>query len=314
MNFPHLVNAPHRGTDLRTWLEGHAGHVDEALAGAGAILLRGFDVTSAEQFHDLATVPLGPLMQYVEGASPRAARGEGVYTSTEYAADLTVSMHNELSYSHRWPARVAFFCRVPAADGGHTPIADSRRLYQRLAARGLLPDTVQYRRRMPPDKGFGLSWPTVFGTTNQQAVNEYCRDAEIDATWLPDGTLITRQVRPTAVVHPVTGDKVWFNQAHQWHPSNSGPESEAALRELFGDELPMDARAGDGTPLAPAALDAIREAYEQETTSFAWKAGDVMIIDNMLSAHGRTPFTGDREVLVAMGTPVSLADVKQVAA
>jgi hypothetical protein len=35
-----------------------------------------------------------------------------------------------------------------------------------------------------------------------------------------------------------------------------------------------------------------------------------MLIDNLLSAHGREPFRGDRQVMVAMGEPVSLADCR----
>jgi hypothetical protein len=32
----------------------------------------------------------------------------------------------------------------------------------------------------------------------------------------------------------------------------------------------------------------------------AWRAGDVLILDNLLAAHGRMPFTGKRKVLLAM--------------
>jgi hypothetical protein len=31
-----------------------------------------------------------------------------------------------------------------------------------------------------------------------------------------------------------------------------------------------------------------------------WVAGDVLLIDNVLVAHGRRPFEGSRRVLVAM--------------
>jgi hypothetical protein len=31
-----------------------------------------------------------------------------------------------------------------------------------------------------------------------------------------------------------------------------------------------------------------------------WRRGDLLLIDNMLTAHGRRPCTGDRRVLVAM--------------
>ena len=34
--------------------------------------------------------------------------------------------------------------------------------------------------------------------------------------------------------------------------------------------------------------------------SISWERGDVAVIDNMLASHGRTPFDGERRVLVAM--------------
>jgi len=33
---------------------------------------------------------------------------------------------------------------------------------------------------------------------------------------------------------------------------------------------------------------------------FSWQQGDIMVIDNILTMHGRKPFQGDRQVLVAM--------------
>lgn len=56
-------------------------------------------------------------------------------------------------------------------------------------------------------------------------------------------------------------------------------------------------------------LDHIRRAYEVETYRFQWQRGDVLLLDNMLvshsHSHSRTPFTGKRQVLVAMGMPFS---------
>lgn len=314
MDFPFLVERPSGARDLKTWLQEHTGQVDAILAGPGAILLRGFDVQGTGDFQDLIGVPLGSLMQYVEGASPRVALGAGVYTSTEYSPELTVALHNELSYSHRWPARVAFYCRTPPEWGGQTPIADSRKVFQRVTEEGLarLPVTVRYLRRMHDGKGFGVGWPTVFAAHDRPAVELYCREANIQFEWLADGGLRTSQVRPAAIVHPSTREKVWFNQAHQWHPSNSGDESEAALRELFDEDLPMNAVLSEIGDTDRATLEAVRAAFRAELVAFDWQAGDVMILDNMLTAHGRTPFSGHREVFVAMGKPVRLTDVEQV--
>ncbi|MCX4481722.1 TauD/TfdA family dioxygenase [Streptomyces cellulosae] len=314
MPFPQVIDHPPADGNLHVWLQRNSDRVDRALATTGAVLLRGFQVRTAEEFHEAAVVALGPLMPYLEGASPRSPLGGGVYTSTEYAADQVIPLHNELSYSSRWPGRLAFYCKTPATTGGETPIADSRRVYERITITStqLPPTQVRYLRHMHDGKGPGVGWPTVFDTTDPARVEEHCRRSRIDITWLSDGALRTSQIRPAAIVHPQSGDRVWFNQAHQWHPSNGGPEVEALWRELYGNELPMHATTADGQELPPALLSRIRAAYEAETTTFAWHAGDVLLLDNMLTAHGRTAYTGPREVLVAMGRPVALADVEEV--
>ena len=38
-----------------------------------------------------------------------------------------------------------------------------------------------------------------------------------------------------------------------------------------------------------------------EAVTFSRQRGDVLVLDHMLTAHGRRPFTGARRVLVAMG-------------
>jgi hypothetical protein len=52
-------------------------------------------------------------------------------------------------------------------------------------------------------------------------------------------------------------------------------------------------------------LDELREAYHRETVTFPWHKGDVLLLDNMLAAHGRSPYTGPRNILVGMAEPVS---------
>jgi len=45
--------------------------------------------------------------------------------------------------------------------------------------------------------------------------------------------------------------------------------------------------------------------YQQEAVIFPWQAGDILMLDNMLTSHGRKPFVGARKVLVGMAEPFS---------
>ena len=95
---------------------------------------------------------------------------------------------------------------------------------------------------------------------------------------------------------------VWFNQAHLFHISSLQPEvKDNLLAVLNEDELPRNTYYGDGKPIEDSVLEEIRHIYQQETVCFPWKSGDVLLLDNLLTAHGRLPFDGSRQVVVAMG-------------
>jgi alpha-ketoglutarate-dependent taurine dioxygenase len=108
-------------------------------------------------------------------------------------------------------------------------------------------------------------------------------------------------VNPAVAIHPVTGEKVWFNQAHLFHVSSLRPEVRESLLSVCGeDDLPRNAYYGDGSPLEEDVLQFIREVYESEKFHFEWQKNDLLLVDNMLFTHGRQPFSGDRKVLVGM--------------
>jgi alpha-ketoglutarate-dependent taurine dioxygenase len=79
------------------------------------------------------------------------------------------------------------------------------------------------------------------------------------------------------------------------------PELQRILTSAFeAKDLPNNTYYGDGSAIEPAVLDELRAAYEQEQVTHTWQSGDLLMLDNMLVAHGRTPFSGPRNVVVGM--------------
>ena len=72
------------------------------------------------------------------------------------------------------------------------------------------------------------------------------------------------------------------------------------LKVLGEDALPSNATFGNGTPITTGELDEVRRAYRATEVVNPWQQGDLLILDNILVAHGRKSFHGPRRVLVAM--------------
>ncbi|MGH9568207.1 MAG: TauD/TfdA family dioxygenase, partial [Candidatus Angelobacter sp.] len=230
-----------------------------------------------------------------------------VYTSTEYPQEHMIAMHNEFSYGTTWPMKIWFFCELAAQKGGQTPIANSSEVYRRLNRKIIERFTqkkVMYVRNY--GSGIDLPWQTVFQTESRAEVEEYCRAAPIEWQWLEGDRLKTWQVREAVTQHPQTGQMLWFNQAHLFHLSNLETDVQQSLLETFSEEnLPRHAWYGDGSPIETEFLDEIRRVYAEVAVEFDWQHGDVLLLDNMLVAHGRNPYSGARRILVAMAEPHS---------
>jgi alpha-ketoglutarate-dependent taurine dioxygenase len=288
---------------LLDWCDHARGELDADLHRHGAVLLRGFDVPDTAAFNRVAATLGGSLKQYVGGDSPRREVGENIYTSTEFPPDVEIYLHNEMSYSNWYPARVFFFCDTPPGGGGHTQIGDSRRILRgiapavaaRFAERG-----IAYLQNLHGGSGVGKSWQETYRTDERAAVEAHCRANGVDFRWTPHG-LFTRTARAAVIAHPVTGERVWFNQADQFHALAPGcrvdPQDAARYAR---DDWPCHATYGDDSEIAVEDLMEIRRAGAAEEVLFPWQQGDVLMLDNLLAAHGRKPYTGARRILVAL--------------
>jgi amino acid adenylation domain-containing protein len=296
--------------DLAAWIRNNLELVKTNLSRYGGILFRGFNQPSRADFENCLDATSTPLMNYIEGATPRIELGEKVYTSTEYPAELSIALHNELNYVITWPMKIFFYCVQPALEQGETPIADVRLVLKHLdpKIRQRFIDKGWMLLRNFGD-GVSLPWQTSFRVQTRAELEDYCRRSRIEYTWKEGDHLRTRQTRPAVTRHPQTGEALWFNHVAFWHISSLQPKVREAMVAMYREEdLPYNTYYGDGTKIEDSVVEEIREAYRAHTIAFPWQAGDFLMLDNMLAAHGRSPFKGERKILTAMGEPFTRTD------
>lgn len=269
----------------------------------GALLFRGFDVTTPAQFNLLCKLLADDLLAYTERSTPRSHVEGNVYTSTEYPPEATIPLHCEMAYTRQWPSYLWFYSHIAADEGGATPICDARKVYDAISSetRRRFEDTggVMYVRNFR--KGIDLSWQEVYGVQTESDLEAYCAEHNIDFEWRAGGVLRTRAVAQAFIEHPQTGARAWFNQAHLFHVSNLDAAIRKFLISKFGEDgLPRNSYYGDGSVIESEVLSEIRAAYAAAEVAFPWQRGDVLMVDNMAVSHGRHPFKGERKTFVAM--------------
>jgi len=290
------------------WAKENKKQINELIQKNGAVLLRGININGSKVFASfIKEIFDSELLNYTYRSTPRTGFRGNIYTATEYPSTEIIQQHNENSYANAWPNRIGFFCMLPAEKGGETPIADSRQVYK------CIPSNIRHKFE---SKGIlyirnysevDLPWTEVFQTQDKLEVERFCHENNIFFEWRDNGRLRTKQLNPATLAHPVTGEKVWFNQAHLFHISNLELDIAKAMLNSFGiDELPRNVFYGDGSEIEESDLTVIRQAYEDSKIAFKWEKGDLLLLDNVLFSHGREPFVGARKVLVGMSNPNSV--------
>jgi len=312
---PRLANDIQRASD---WVREYRRELDHIMLTYGAYVLRNFPVADTASFDSLIGSYDSAAMNYSGGATLRGTVAGRIYEATRVPSDMRLPLHQEMSYLPHWPGRLSFYCHVAPATGGETIVGDMRaagavippEFFNAVAERGVL-----YRRnfrdesvkRHPALDAIHRTWQHAFLTDDKAVAEAGCANMGLQYQWNDDGSLTTEFRTAGVIEHPATGEPVWFNQiAAQTMRTKAeriyGPAIMALIEEWYpaGGMRPNETWFADGGAIDRADIAAVYDALDAVTVAFPWRAGDVMVLDNVLTAHGRNPYTGERDVQVAL--------------
>jgi len=293
--------------NLASWVRENKEAVEDGLIRHGGILFRGFPVYTIKEFDEFMKCWNTEPLPYMFRSSPRKELDEkvkNIYQSTIYPADRNIVLHNESSYSRVWGMKIAFCCIQPAEEGGETPLADSRQvlrdidpeLVEKFRAKG-----VKYRRNL--SRGLGMPWTEVFQTEDRKEVAHICKKNGIDFQFNGDDVVIEWS-KPAVYEHPVSGEATWFNHVLFFHKFSRFEELDLGPDDLLPPEyLSSESFYGDGTEIGYEEYLNIRQAFQRNTVAIPYRKGDIFLLDNMLTAHGRNPYKGERIIATATIEP-----------
>lgn len=304
---PLIVNAPTQNTDICEWLKHEKDSLEQTLADYGAVLYRGFNPIDAQQLGDLVKEVSSQEFVGTEESSPRSQIAGNVYTSTNYRSDQEIFPHNENSYKKSFPMKLFFYCAKPSEEGGETPIVDCRSVFQKLdpaVKQKFVEKKWMYVRNF--GNGIGIPWEEAFNTSERSVVEQYCRDEDIQFEWIGKESLRTRQVREPILRHPLTGELSWFNHITFFNIATLEERIRESLLSICEiEDLPHNTYYGDGTPIEAPVMRHLQQAYKSETIVWKWQKGDLIIIDNLLTAHARKSYKGERSIMLAQADPTA---------
>ncbi len=238
----------------------------------GSILFRGFGVLDPPAFRRWVAAFGAPVLE---------PWGSSCVLGTEAAVPGSGApapggvLHQAYAHTPRWPAKLWLHC--PAAHGPESlQLADGRDIWQRLP---------EGARRLFSERELVYEYELQTGASKLEPLLVRLRARGLRCEPTPAG-ISASQSGPVVLADAVTAELSWFNQVHLF----ASPQLEApgTLRwcDAAGRRWSASVRLADGSGIDRALLAQVHEAVERSRFVVPWEPGDVLLLDNQLTAHG----------------------------
>ena len=307
-NFPTIIandGSVSTVDEATIWIEENLPTLKQELAATGALLFRGFPVTSAQEYDQFFAGFGYGNFTYKESLSNavRINHTDVVFTANEAPKDVEIYLHNEMAQTPLFPSVISLFCQSAAEQGGATVVCRSDRIYEEIVreepelTQKLEDHGVRYTTRMPAEdareSGQGRSWRGTLSVDTVDAAEAKLRELGYSWRWEPDGALLA-QTAPLAAIRVLEdGRRSFFNQILAAYLGWEGARENPSSALCFGDD----------SELPKSYMESLVKIAEGLSYDIDWQDQDVAVVSNHLAMHGRRPYAGERKrvVLVALG-------------
>jgi alpha-ketoglutarate-dependent taurine dioxygenase len=317
---------------LKNWLDTHQDFIAESLTKYGAVLFRGFQVNQALDFEQVALGIDKELKNNYLGTSPRNAKTDYVFSASELPPYYPIPQHCEMSFLPNPPRKIFFYCQIAPQQGGETPIVDFQKVYDQMKPairsefekKGI--KIIRNYNGPNTKSGFDFwklkRWDEMFLTADRQKATAICEENHFQYSWQANDRLRLISEQAAVRLHPQTQQKVWFNHSQVFHLAaaaieyNKIAEYQRTWRSRFyavltnvmtflkrntqkTENQALHCTFLDGSEISAAYMQHVEDIIWQNMYFLKWQKGDVIALDNFRMAHGRMPYSGAREILVA---------------
>jgi hypothetical protein len=284
------------------WVEKNKLKIEDELKTHGAILFKDMGINDDQDFDRFIRAFDWPGFTYEESLSNavRRSRTELVFTANEAPPDVSIFLHHEMAQTPIYPSKLLFYCELAPQSGGSTPICRSDVLLEHLKreipnfVRACEDLGVKYSQTMPSDNdlesGQGRSWGSTLSANSPEEAENKLRKLGYEWKWQGDGSLSVITPRLPAIRILDDGRKVFFNQLiaafRGWQDARNVGEKSICF--------------GDNSPISNEDMEVVIRLSDLLTFDIPWQTGDIVLVDNFMTMHGRRPFEGQRRVLASL--------------